>query len=171
MVMSPNNAINADSQKRRIAPLLLAGYGKRWAANTGHINPMGRKVRVLKFSSTIGSLLLLFALVAHAGDINPILGKWEENRPNGSKMVWEFTATTIAFTPIDASGKQAKPPNKADISYKKLGRSELGEGYGIEFKSENGKPGGGIMAFVKDSNTMLLDFPGVGAHKLIRVQP
>ena len=27
----PNNAINSDEQKRRFAPLLLAGYGERWA--------------------------------------------------------------------------------------------------------------------------------------------
>jgi len=31
--LTPNNAINADSQKRRFAPLLLAGYGERWATS------------------------------------------------------------------------------------------------------------------------------------------
>jgi len=34
MLELPNNAINADSQKRRTAPLLLAGYGKRYTQIT-----------------------------------------------------------------------------------------------------------------------------------------
>lgn len=36
----PNNAINADSEKRRnfVAPLFTAGYGKRWASLH---NPLG----------------------------------------------------------------------------------------------------------------------------------
>ena len=34
---APNNAINADSEKRRafVAPLFTAGYGERWAASLG----------------------------------------------------------------------------------------------------------------------------------------
>ena len=31
-VSHPNNAINADGQKRRFALLLPAGYGERWAS-------------------------------------------------------------------------------------------------------------------------------------------
>jgi hypothetical protein len=30
--MAHNNAINADSKKRRFALLFTAGYGRRWAA-------------------------------------------------------------------------------------------------------------------------------------------
>ena len=32
----PNNAINADSHKRRTAPLMLAGYGERYADKATH---------------------------------------------------------------------------------------------------------------------------------------
>ena len=121
---------------------------------------------MLKLRILVVGVMLLSAYVAGADETNPLLGKWEEKRPNGSKMVWEFTATTIAFSPVDASGKQTRSGNKAEISYRKLDRS-----YAIEFKNENGKPGGGIMAIVKDENTMVLDFPGAGAHTLIRVRP
>lgn len=36
--MIPNNAINADSEKRRsfVAPLFTAGYGERYVARSNH---------------------------------------------------------------------------------------------------------------------------------------
>ena len=34
LAISPNNAINTDVQKRRLALLLHAGYGERYASNT-----------------------------------------------------------------------------------------------------------------------------------------
>jgi len=126
-------------------------------------------MRLFKIGPVIVSTLLLCAFAAYGEDTNPVLGKWEQSRPNGS-LVWEFTTTTISFTIIDATGKQVGPPNKSRISYKKLGRSKLGENFGIEFKKKSEKPGVDITATILDPNTMQLDYPGLGILLLIRAQ-
>ncbi len=134
-----------------------------------------RFVRTLSFLGIVLVSIGVFAATqvsAQTGeDANPLLGTWEQSRPNGAKMVWEFTATTITFTLIDPSGIQAEPGSRTAVSYRKLERSERGEGYGIVFTDTTGEPGIDMTAFIKDPDTMLLDFPAYGPLELIRVQP
>ena len=129
-------------------------------------------MRLLKIGPVIVIALLLSAFAAYGEDTNPVLGKWEQSRPNGSKFVWRFTATTMALTIVDATEKQVEPQFKTSISYRKLERSKLGENYGIEFKKkEKGeKPGIDITATILDPNTMQLDYPGLGFFLLIRAR-
>ena len=126
-------------------------------------------MRLLKIGPVFVIALLFCAFAAYGEDTNPVLGKWEQSRPNGS-LVWEFTTTTISFAAVDATGKQVGPLTKTRISYKKLGRSKLGENFGIEFKKKDEKPGADITATILDPNTMQLDYPGLGILLLIRAQ-
>ena len=131
-------------------------------------------VRFLKAVSFLGMVLVSIGVLAAAQTVqpaNPLLGTWEQSRPNGTKMVWEFSAATIAFTLIGPSGEQAEPRNTTSASYEKLGRSELGDSYRIALTDTNGEPTVDIMVLIKDQDSMRLDFPGYGPFELIRVRP
>ena len=76
----------------------------------------------------------------------------------------------MSFFPVDANGKPTATANKIETSYRSLGRSRDGtETFGIELKNPDGKVGPSMMAFVKDRNNVVLDFPGMGATRLTRL--
>jgi len=136
------------------------------------------RIRFVRSVSALGIVLVSVGVFAatqvflrDGGDTNPLLGTWEQSRPNGAKMVWEFTATTIAFILIDPSGKRAEPGSTTAVSYRRLGRSERGEGYGIELTNTTGEPAIDIEALITGPDSMRLDFPGYGPLELVRVQP
>jgi hypothetical protein len=112
---------------------------------------------------SIVSILILLANLAHAGEPTKLFGKWKFQAPKAN-IIWEFTSSTITFTSFDFSGKQISKPNTAQISYISLTDNT----WGIDFKTADGKPGGGIMAIIKDENNVILDFPGVGGQTLVR---
>ena|SRR6266480_2262935 len=104
---------------------------------------------------------LLFAQVAVAGDPSQLFGKWMEKLPNGAAMITEFTPTSISFYAVDQSGQPKTESKPQDVTYR-----DLGQTVAIDFKG-----GGGVMAMPKDQQTMILIFPGMGSHTLIRLQP
>ena len=113
--------------------------------------------------------VLLVSPIAVA-DPNPILGRWEDARPNGQRLIWEFTESTVSFVPVDAVNKPTSAPNKIETAYKRLGRTgDNWETFGIELKNPDGKPGHSMMAVLKDHKNMILDFPGMGAARLVRI--
>lgn len=119
----------------------------------------------------IGALAVTQQFLRNAGEANPLLGTWEQIRPDGSRMVWEFTATKMGFTLIDPSGEQAGPQSRTGITYARLGRGALGDRYGIEFTSGGGEPIGGVTVVVTGPDTLLLDFLGEGPFELTRLRP
>lgn len=102
---------------------------------------------------------LLFACAARAGDPAQLFGKWVEKLSNGAQMVTEFTPTSISFYGVDPSGKPGTASKPQDVTYR-----DLGDTIAIEFKG-----GGGIMALIKDHDSMVLIFPGMGSHPLTRL--
>src|SRR5579883_209542 len=107
--------------------------------------------------------LCLLTNEATAADPNQIIGQWIERFANGNGIVTEFAADTISSRPVDAAGKSLPssslpPPMK--VTYKDLGHDAVGIDFG---------GGGGIMVFIKGPNTIVLDFPGMGAHLLTRL--
>jgi hypothetical protein len=113
-----------------------------------------------KFAAFALSLTLISSRGAGAADINLLFGRWIEKFENGTGMVTEFTPTTISSVPMDASGNPAEAPTMMEVSYR-----DLGDSIAIEFKG-----GGGLMALVKDRQTMLLIFPGMGSHQFSRLE-
>jgi hypothetical protein len=118
----------------------------------------------------IAFLAACFSQMAPAAEINPLIGKWSTKFQNGNVIIHEFTETTTSTTPYGPDEKQLDKTNAFPVTYKKLGKSDLGEGYGIEFEGKNGKPGGGIMVFLKSEDVALMDFPGAGAYPINRVK-
>ena len=104
---------------------------------------------------------LVFIQTATAADPAQLIGKWVEHLPNGAAMITEFTPTTISFYAVDPSGKPNTDPKPQDVTYR-----DLGETIAIEFKG-----GGGLMAMMKDQQSIILIFPGMGSRPLTRVQP
>jgi len=111
---------------------------------------------------TFGAMILglLFTQAAMASDPAQIFGKWVQKLKNGASMIIEFTPTTISFYAVDQSGNQKSQPNMQEITYR-----DLGESISIDFKG-----GGGIMAIVKDQQTVVIDFPGLTAFEVTRLQ-
>lgn len=106
--------------------------------------------------------LLALATPALAFEIEDLYGKWLEKHSKGG-MVTEFTPTTISFYPVDPSGKPlASASAPAAITYR-----HQGETIGIDF----GPGQGGLLVLAQDHDTIMLDFPGVTARRLTRVQP
>jgi hypothetical protein len=105
--------------------------------------------------------LLIWAVgAARAGDPNTIFGRWIEKFPNGAGMVTDFTLQSMQSYSVDPAGKRLKDVGKFAVSYRNLGRSTIA----IDFQG-----GGGVMVLVKDRDTIILDFPGMGAHTLKRL--
>ena len=107
---------------------------------------------------------LVVSGVARAADPSSVLGKWIERFPNGKGMVSEFGSDTIVSYPVDESGKPSEPVNKAAVSYEDLG----GDLVGVQF---SGASTSAIMLQRTDAESLTMDFPGVGAHKLTRLTP
>jgi hypothetical protein len=126
----------------------------------------------LLFLCLLAGACALSAGASVAETANPLIGKWIEKFANGNAMVTEFTPTTISSTPMDAAGKPQGAPRKAEVSYRLVhsGR-DLGQEYAIDFKGTNGQPGGGILAYLKNSDSVILDFPGLAAHPMTRLKP
>jgi len=116
------------------------------------------------------AMVLIFASAsAHAAYTNPLIGNWVETFPNGHQMVTRLTTGSIEKMNRDTSGTLSKPIASGHVAYRDLGTSSLGQGYAIDFLGQDGKPSGGIMAFVKGADEMTLDFPGMGAHHTKRL--
>ena len=77
-------------------------------------------------------------------------------------MVVQFTDATMSFSRADGSG-QIVPDSthSAHVHYRKLDKS-----IGIDFDEPGG---GGILAVPESPTQILLDFPGMGAHHLVKV--
>jgi hypothetical protein len=128
--------------------------------------PERRQTKTNRGATTrIPALTALFSLfiirAAHAADPTQLIGKWVEHLRNGAAMITEFTPNTISFYAVDPSGKPNTEPKPQEVTYKDLGQTIV-----IEFKG-----GGGLMAMMKDQQSMVLIFPGMGSHSLTRVQP
>jgi hypothetical protein len=102
---------------------------------------------------------LLFASVARATEPSQLFGKWIEKLPSGAQMVTEFMPTSISFYPVDRSGKAGAKSKPQDVTYR-----DLGQTIAIDFRG-----GGGIMAIIKDRDSAVLIFPGMGSHSLTRM--
>jgi len=71
-----------------------------------------------------------------------LLDKWIERFPNGDGMVTKFTASAMVSYSVDSTGKSVAPVQPSAMSYRDL-----------------------------DAQTIVLDFPGTGSHRLVRVPP
>ena len=100
---------------------------------------------------------------AKAADPATVMGKWIERFQNGKGMVSEFTPTSIAYYPVDETGKAMAEPKKTPVTYKDLG----GDNIAVVF-SQDGS-GGSVLIYRKSADAITLDFPGVGAHDLTRL--
>ncbi len=135
---------------------------------------MGRSfVQAKMFFAGLLCAAIFLAAPLYAETRNPLIGKWVEKFANGNGMLTEFTETTISSASIDARGKIRPVGAPASITYKPLGyNKEMGDGYAVDFVPQNGMSGGGgILVYLKDSNTILMDFPGVGVHHMTRLKP
>jgi hypothetical protein len=119
--------------------------------------PRDMRVQTLMRLLALTATLLLYAVAASAADPNPILGQWIERFPNGRGMVTEFKPDSMESYIVDPSGKRLKDVGNFSVTYKNLDPSTIG----INFKG-----GGGVMVIIKDSDTLILDFPGMGDHTL-----
>jgi hypothetical protein len=109
----------------------------------------------------LGLFLGQAASVADAADPAMLYGKWIEVFPNGNGMVTEFTASSIAHYPVDAARGPTETARQDDVTYADVDAGTIR----INFKG-----GGGLLVVIKDANTVMLDFPGMGAHRLVRMQ-
>jgi hypothetical protein len=105
-------------------------------------------------------LLAVLTTVAHAADPKLVFGRWIEKFPNGNGMVTEFTPTQMLSYTVDAYGQRTKSVGQLAVTYKDLDPTTIG----VDFQG-----GGGIMLVVKDKDSILMDFPGMGAHTLTRM--
>ncbi len=78
-------------------------------------------------------------------------------------MVTEFTPTTIASAPADFDGKLLQKPEPMRVWYRRS------DNYMLILFTEKGDEG--IMARLDGPNSILLIFPGMGAHQLERMSP
>ena len=115
------------------------------------------------FRTTALAFFLSISQLALAGEPIELFGKWKFQGPKAI-VIWEFTTSTVSTTPFDATGKPLAEPNKANISYQYLNNNS----WGINFKTADGKPGGGFIAIIKSKNTVVVDFPGAEAQTLSR---
>ena len=105
---------------------------------------------------------VLLAGAAQAADPASVMGKWIERLPNGRGMVTEIAPHSISYYPVDQAGTAQGAPSQSAVTYKDLG----GDLVGVDFA---GADGSGIMLQRTGANSLTMDFPGVGAHKLTRI--
>lgn len=98
----------------------------------------------------------------YAADPNVIFGQWVQKFPNGNAIVTDFEPNSMESYNVDANGKRGTDVGrgKYQVTYKDRGQSIIGV---------NLSDGGMIFIIVKDQDTILLDFPGLGAHVLKRL--
>jgi hypothetical protein len=109
------------------------------------------------------ALGVCIASAAFAADPSSIMGKWVERFPNGAGMVTEFTPEAIAYASVDKTGQPEGSPKKTPATYKDLG----GDLVGVQFPGSNGS---GIMLQRTGPDSLTMDFPGMGMHKLTRFE-
>jgi hypothetical protein len=117
---------------------------------------------MFRTSLAVAGVMFCVTGAAVAADPGLLSGSWVERLPNGASMVTEFASSTIYSYALDPSGKRLPAGNKMNVTYRDLDRSSIG----IDFQG-----GGGFMVIVKDPQTIILDFPGVGVHQLTKLQP
>jgi hypothetical protein len=108
-------------------------------------------------------VIALFALPApaHAADPATVYGGWIEKLPTGNSMVTEFTPTQMTSYRLDAAGNKDMEMPRFSVSYKDLSPTTIG----VDFQGS-----GGVMLIIKDSKTLVMDFPGQGARTLTRFE-
>jgi len=117
-----------------------------------------KRTRSLAF---LAAVLLGLPRLADAADPTAIYGRWAEKLPNGNSMVTEFGPALMDSYMQDASGQKGKEVGRSTVSYKNLSPTTVG----VDFQG-----GGGIMLTIKDPKTLLMDFPGMGAHTLTKLE-
>jgi hypothetical protein len=125
----------------------------------------------MRVSQIVAGLGVLGFMVGTAGsaaaaalaDPKVLIGKWVERFSNGNGMATDFTATTLVSYPVDASLRATSaPPKPSAVTYHALDAQMIR----IDFEG-----GGGILVLIKDAKTIVLDFPGMGSHSLVKVNP
>ena len=119
-------------------------------------------MRKVAFAAGAAAILSFYAPIAVAADPNEIYGRWIEKFRNGAGMVTEFRPDSMESYSVDPTGKRVQDVGKFSVSYRNLDPSTIG----VTFQG-----GGGVMVLVKDHDTIVLDFPGMGAHPMKRLQP
>ena len=107
-------------------------------------------------------ILTTLAGAACAADPALVVGKWIEAYPGGVGQVTEFAPASVTTYSVDAAGKATAQPKTYAVSYKDLG----GDSVAVVFSDGNG-----IALHRTGADSLLMDFPGAGAHALSRVAP
>jgi hypothetical protein len=100
--------------------------------------------------------------VAEAADPARLYGKWIERFANGNGMVTELTASSISSYTVDREGQPTSEPHPTKVSCKEVDAGTFLLDFG---------DGTGFLVHVQDDQTIVLDFPGMGAHRLVRLSP
>lgn len=103
---------------------------------------------------------LLFAQSAGAEEVNPLIGQWVDQLPNGAAMITEFTADTISFWAVNPTGAKSET-NTAPITFETLPNG----GISISIRGQNDAP---LTAVMRGANTVELVFPGMASRRLTR---
>ena len=100
-------------------------------------------------------------LPAHANP-SQIFGKWIEQGPNGTEMVAEFTPTTITSYGLNESGQRVGEGKRFRATYKNIDAST------IEVDISTGDR---VILHLHDTDSLDMEFPGVGTHTMTRDNP
>ncbi|HTW34014.1 MAG TPA: hypothetical protein VMD53_05290 [Rhizomicrobium sp.] len=103
-------------------------------------------------------LALGLVLPAAAGPAQ-IFGKWVETGPNGTEMVTEFTATTAWSYGLDPSGNRVGNSTRFPVTYKDIDPSTI---------QVDTSAGDRFLLHIRNDDTIVMEFPGVGVHTLTR---
>ncbi len=106
-------------------------------------------------------VLSALTMSANAAEPDAIFGRWIEKFPNGNGLVTEFSASQMVSYGVDYFGRRGRNVGQYYVTYKNLGPSTVS----VEFQG-----GGGVMLAIKDSKTIMMDLPGMGAHLLKRME-
>ena len=117
-------------------------------------------MKLMKFAAGVAGILLLMAQGASADDSTPLIGSWVDKLPNGYLMITDFSATTVAFHPVDPEGK-GSPPTTIPVTYSK-------DKDGAIRLMPGGNLGEPLTVLIKDANTILLQFDGMDPRTLTR---
>jgi len=115
-----------------------------------------------RWAAILAALGALAAAPAQAADPATIMGKWIERLPDGRGMVTELAPDSITYYAVDQAGKPLGGPTKTTATYKDLG----GDLVGVQFP---GAAASGVMFARTGPDSLTMDFPGMGAHNLVRL--